>query len=45
MMKKYEAPVLVLLAIEERDVITCSFGNLEDLPLGGTNTPNIGFGW
>lgn len=44
-MKAYEKPTVELVTVNERDLITCSFGNLPELDDEGTSTPPQGFVW
>ena len=39
-MKKYNIPEIEIVPIRELDVISCSFGELEELPASG-NTPDM----
>ena len=39
-MKKYNSPEMEIENLKSEDVISCSFGALEELPSSG-NTPNL----
>ena len=48
-MKKYIPPILEIEPISPSDIITCSFGDLEELP-SSPDTPSVdvggnGWGW
>ena len=40
---KYITPEIELVSLSDMDIITTSFGDLEDLP-GGSETPGTGIG-
>ncbi len=42
-MMKYLSPEIELVTLSDIDIITTSFGDLEELP-GGSETPGIGIG-